>query len=295
MAQRYGGKYSPGVQPQPDSKSPAPQPPNVYDNRRPASSRGRTNILFLAPLPFLVAAFTGDARHLVTGLSAAALLTLATWLTREGIVAQDAYDARTVARRPAIPRKIFGAVLTGAALALGATLWQPGLVLPALIGLAGAALHLGAFGPDPLRNKGMEGVDSFQTDRVARAVDEAEKSNSGMKDAILRAKDPALEARVDRFAATARQLFRSIESDPGDLTAARKYLSVYLMGARDATVKFADHYARARDPEARAEYEALLTDLETTFAGRTQALLSNDRTDLDVEISVLRDRLKRDF
>jgi len=126
-------------------------------------------------------------------------------------------------------------------------------------------------------------------------VDEAEKYIAGMKDAILRAKDPALEARVDRFAATARQLFRSIESDPGDLTAARKYLSVYLMGARDATVKFADHYARALDPEARAEYEALLTDLETTFADRTQALLSNDRTDLDVEISVLRDRLKRDF
>lgn len=295
MAQRYGGKYSPGVQPQPDPKAPAPQAPNVYDGRRPASSRGRTNILFLAPLPFLIAAFAGDARHLVTGLSAAALLTLATWLTREGIVAQDAYDARTVARRPAIPRKIFGAVLTGAALALGTTLWQPGFLLPALVGLAGAALHLGAFGPDPLRNKGMEGVDSFQTDRVARAVDEAEKYIAGMKDAILRAKDPALEARVDRFAATARQLFRSIESDPGDLTAARKYLSVYLMGARDATVKFADHYARARDAEARAEYEALLTDLETTFAGRTQALLSNDRTDLDVEISVLRDRLKRDF
>ncbi|QLQ19443.1 MAG: 5-bromo-4-chloroindolyl phosphate hydrolysis family protein [Exiguobacterium profundum] len=299
MAQRYGGKYSPGVQPKPgetgSSPGSRPQAPNIYDGRRPAASRGRTNVLFLAPLPFVIAAFTGDSRHLILGLSSAAILTLATWLTREGIVAQEAYDARTVARRPAIPRKIFGAVLTGAALGLGATLWQDGLIYPALIGLLGAALHLGAFGPDPLRDKGMEGIDSFQTDRVARAVDEAEKHIAAMKDAILRAKDKALEARVDRFAATARQLFRSIESDPGDLTAARKYLSVYLMGARDATVKFADHYARSRDASARADYEALLTDLETTFAYRTQALLSNDRTDLDVEISVLRDRLKREF
>jgi hypothetical protein len=149
-----------------------------------------------------------------------------------------------------------------------------------------------AFGPDPLRDKGMEGVDAFQTDRVARAVDEAEKYLAGMKDAILRANDRMLEGRVDRFAAAARQLFRTIEGDPGDLTAARKYLSVYLMGARDATVKFADHYAQTRDPKARADYEALLTDLETTFAERSKALLAGSHTDLDVEIQVLRERLK---
>ena len=92
--------------------------------------------------------------------------------------------------------------------------------------------------------------------------------------------------------AHARALFRQVESDPGDLTAARKYLSVYLMGARDATVKFADHWAQSRDATARADWEALLTDLETTFADRSKALLVNDRTDLDIEISVLRDRLK---
>lgn len=291
MAQRYGGKYSPGVQPKPPEGGPAPQAPNVFDGRRPAST-GRTNVMFFAALPYAVAAFSGDQRHLILGLAAGALILLAAWLTREGIIAQDAYDARAIARRPAIPRKIFGAVLTGGALALGATLWQPGLVWPALTGLAGAALHLLAFGPDPLRDKGMEGVDSFQTERVARAVDEAEKHLIAMKDAILRAKDRALEARVDRFAASARKLFRTVESNPGDLTAARKYLSVYLQGARDATVKFADHYAATRDAKARADYEGLLTDLETTFAERSQALLADGRTDLDVEISVLRDRLK---
>ena len=55
------------------------------------------------------------------------------------------------------------------------------------------------------------------------------------------------------------------------------------------------HYAQTRDASARADYEALLTDLETTFAEKTTAFLSNNRTDLDVEISVLRDRLKLDY
>ena len=127
---------------------------------------------------------------------------------------------------------------------------------------------------------------------VVKAVDEAEALLAGMKDAILRANDRGLEVSVEKFAGIARGLFRTVEGDPGDLTAARKYLSVYLMGARDATVKFADAYAQARDPKIRADYEALLTDLETTFAERTQSMLSGSHTDLDVEIQVLRDRLR---
>jgi hypothetical protein len=113
-----------------------------------------------------------------------------------------------------------------------------------------------------------------------------------MAEAIARTKDRALAVRVETFAHTARHLFRNIEDDPGDLTAARKYLTVYLMGARDATAKFADHYAKTRDAAARHDYEVLLRDLETTFASRTKALIGQGRTGLDVEISVLRDRLK---
>ena len=103
-----------------------------------------------------------------------------------------------------------------------------------------------------------------------------------------------VEARVDRFTATARAMFRTVEADPRDLTAARKYLGVYLMGARDASVKFADHYARSRDPQALADYGALLDDLEANFAERTQKLLADGKTDLTVAIEVLRERLARE-
>ncbi len=66
---------------------------------------------------------------------------------------------------------------------------------------------------------------------------------------------------------------------------------MFLMGARDATVKFADLYAQTRSAKARADYEQLLSDLETHFANRKEALLSNDHSDLDIEIEVLRERL----
>jgi hypothetical protein len=285
MAERFGGKYSP--QSGGDGATKVAVPTEV-------KPRGgwRATVLFLTAFLFLFPAFGDDPRDMLLGLFAGGSLILASWLSREGLRAEAAYNARKVARRPAFPRKAAGAVLTGAALAIGGVIADQGVLIPALYALVGAALHLGTFGLDPMSDKGMEGIDSFQVNRVAQAVEEGEKHLAAMKDAILRVKDRKLEARVDRFAATARGLFRTIEGDPGDLTAARKYLSVYLKGARDATVKFVDHYAQTRDAVARADYEALLTDLETTFAQKTTAFLSNNRTDLDVEIGVLRDRLK---
>lgn len=305
MAQRFGGKYSPDPERRGDAderrdarkgQPPAPggpEGPNRFDGKRPIRKGARVNFFFFVSLTMLIPAFSGGPDALFPGLGATALLLLSAWLTREGTRAHQEYDDRRIARRPAIPRKIFGAVLTGAALALAASISQPGL-LPLAFGAVGGLLHLFAFGPDPLKDKGAEGIDSFQTDRVARAVDEAERLVAGMKDAILRANDRALESRVDRFADTARAMFRTIEADPRDLTSARKYLSVYLAGARDATVKFADFYAQSRDQKARAEYEALLADLETNFASRTRALIEDSRTDLDVEIGVLRERLQRE-
>lgn len=289
MAQRFGGKFSPGAPPDPKGDLP---PAHPFDGKQPLKGAGRARFLGIAALFFLPAAFFGPPKALVFGLAATALLLVAAFLTREGLKAHAAYDARKIARRPAFPRKIFGAVFTGAALVAGGMMSHDGLLYPLLFGIAGAALHFNTFGADPLRDKGAEGIDTFQTDRVARAVDEAEKHLTAMRDAILRANDRQLEARVDRFTAAARRLFRTVEDDPRDLTAARKYLSVYLMGARDSTVKFADLYARSRDGQARTDYLALLDDLETTFADRSRSLLNDNRSDLDVEISVLRDRLK---
>jgi 5-bromo-4-chloroindolyl phosphate hydrolysis protein len=254
----------------------------------------RVNLLFLAPAPLVLTAFFREPVGLAFNLGAFGLLMVAAWLTREGLIAEEAYAARTVARRPAIPRKLMGSVVTGAGLFTASFGQGQGIAVSVLLGVLGAVLHGMAFGLDPMKDKGLEGVDSFQTDRVARAVDEAERHLAAMKDAILRANDRTLEARVDRFQGTARAMFRRVEQDPRDLTSARRYLGVYLLGAKDATVKFADLYAQTRDPKARADYEALLDDLEKEFAARTEKLLLDDRTNLDIEIEVLRERLERE-
>lgn len=298
MAQRYGGDFSPKGSPKPQSshsgsKDRASSAAGSFRGARRTRAGGRVNLLFLAPFPLIWKGFGSEPVVLAQYLIAFGTLILSAWLTREGIIAQEAYEARKVARRPALPRKILGSMLAGVGLAIVGFAGH-GPAEAGIFAILGAVLHSFAFGFDPLKNKGMEGVDLHQNDRVARAVDKAEAHLAAMSDAIKRAQDRHLESRVEQFQTVARDLFRTVENDPRDLTAARKYLGIYLQGARDATVKFADLYARNPTPEARADYEALLVDLEENFAARTQKLLSDDAGDMTVEIEVLRERLQRE-
>ena len=304
MAQQFGGKFSPKGSSR--SGRDSPEQGAASDNaplaRPHASTRNattdpvglRANLMFIPAGLMLLLSLNDGATGLALGLVAAALWTGGAYMLREGLRATAAFQARRVARRPALPRKILAALLVGTGAALAAWKAEPGLLIATIYGLATCGLHLAAFGLDPLQNKGTEGIDDFQQNRVARAVEEAEFNLDAMTDAALRARDREVEERVEQFQAVARELFRTVEEDPRDLTAARKYLTVYLQGARDATVKFADIYTRSGDATARSDYLALLHDLEQNFTARTRKMLLEDRSDLTVEIDVLRDRLQRE-
>ncbi|MBV7408987.1 MULTISPECIES: 5-bromo-4-chloroindolyl phosphate hydrolysis family protein [Roseobacteraceae] len=289
MAKRFGGKYSPDPTDAPDTGD---RP--AFDRAKVDPVGARANLMFLPAIPMVFLALNDGATGLVTALVSAAVLTGGAFMLREGLKAEAAYHTRKVARRPALPRKIIAAFLVGFGITLAAYRSDPGIIAPLLYGLAAFGLHLAAFGIDPLKSKGLEGVDSFQQDRVARVVDGAEELLADMRDAMKRAEDRKMELRLDQFQTTVRDLIRTVEEDPRDLTAARKYLGVYLIGARDATIKFADIYGRSRDAQARTDYAALLDDLEENFAARTRKLLTEDRSDLTIEIDVLRDRLQRE-
>lgn len=292
MAKKYGSKYSPDSDSEGRTSVDAPKA-RPFDGKKPSRVGARSNILFYAALPLAWKAFGAEPVVMAQYIVALGLLLGAAWLTREGLKAQEAYDARKVSRKPAIPRKIFGSVLTGLGLGLvGIAGWGP--LEAGIFAVLGAGLHSFSFGIDPLKHKGMEGIDTFQQDRVAKAVDEAERHLTAMRDALERTNDREAQSRLDQFAKTARAMFRTVEEDPRDLTAARKYLSVYLKGARDATTKFSDIWGRSRDVQARTSYLALLDDLESNFTARNKALLLDNKVDLDIEIDVLRDRLARE-
>lgn len=282
MAQRFGGDHSP------DMQKAGIKPPAI----KPQKKRARAKVLGFVAIPLLFTAFGDGPVQLATNIAAFASIAGAAWLTSEGLEAEEAYEARTISRRPAIPRKLLGSLATG----IGVTLatMDGGVINGALYGLIAAGLHSFAFGLDPMKNKAVEGADNFQSDRVARAVDEAEDNLAKMLAAVTRTKDRETIARVQSFQQAARAMFRSVEQDPRDLTSVRKYIGVYLRGALNAATKFSDLYIKTEDQSAKQDFVALLDDLQANITSKSERLLLNNKTDLDIEIGVLRDRLQRE-
>ncbi len=291
MARRFGGKFSPDGSPDTSSSTPTG---GAFKNARVNPIGLRANLMAVPVAVLLFFSLFSGASGMAMGLAGAAAWVGAWFMLREGLRAEAAYNDRRVAKRPALPRKILAAALVGIGAAFAAWKAEPGAIIAIVYAVAAAGLHLATFGIDPMRDKGVEGIDQFQQNRVARVIDEAETHLTAMRDAVLRAKDRRVEARVEQFQSVVRDLFRTVEEDPRDLTAARKYLTVYLLGARDATIKFADIYGRSQDADARSDYLTLLDDLEQNFAARNRKMLLEDRSDLTVEIDVLRERLQRE-
>ena len=298
MARRYGGKFSPDGSKTSSGATGAPQPAPFRD-RRARRVNLRARLMFLLPLPLLFAGLgaigRGSPTEMLAEIGGFAGLTFSAWLLNEGLRAEEAYDARVIARPPAIPRKLFAAALTGLSVAaVGMFSLGQGPFGSLAFGVLASLAHVAAFGIDPMKRKGMDGVDAFATERVAKAVDRAEGLVREILSAAERIKDRRIEGRIERLCAQAREVFRTVEEDPGDFARARTFMSVYLLGLRDATRKFADLYGRTRDPDTLREYESLLSDLETSFTTHRTDLLTDNRSDLDIEIEVLRERLQQD-
>ena len=129
MAQRYGGSFSPK-----DGEKP---PQGAFRNARRTRAGGRVNFLFLAPLPLVFSAFGNGPTALALNLCALGLLLLAAWLTREGLLAQEAYETRKVARCPGFPRKMAGSLLTGIGLAVAGYAAGGGIFAPLVYAVIG--------------------------------------------------------------------------------------------------------------------------------------------------------------
>jgi hypothetical protein len=270
--------------------------PTRWANRSVRSTSLRASALFVWPSFLLVGAFwamlEGDALGVLWMAAAWLSLVVGAGLTRTGIVAAAAYEARAVAKPPAFPRKLFGAAFT--ALGVGFSTFFGGLdpfqsvIFAALAG----GLHVAAFGVDPMRAKGVDGLDGPALDDAITRIETARALLSEMTRAIGRIGDRALQDLVARLGAGAEEVIARIERDPRDLRRARRFLSVYLVGARDSATKFARAWEENPDPAMRADFVGLLDDLEGHFASHREELLLDDRTALDVEIEVLRDRLR---
>ena len=154
--------------------------------------------------------------------------------------------------------KIFGSVLMGVGVGLLVFGGQWNIATALVVGAIAGALHLGAFGLDPLKDKGLEGVDRLQTDRH-RAQDRRGRKGAGPDDRRdqARPRPSTGGARRQLRGDGPRECSRSSDADPREPwpSAPLTLGPSTLQGARDATVSSPSLAPRNREPRrSRADY-----------------------------------------
>lgn len=295
-AKRFSGTYSKDA---PKASSPKQPPRSPFSGRKASGFSWRVLGLYLAPsvmvLPLLYGLISAQLTLIMQSCGIYALMMFGAWMTGQGLKAEAAFTERLIAKPPAFPRKLFGAAMIGLGVAGALFLGEKGLgpLAVAFYGALAVGAHLYAFGLDPMKAKGVVSHDGADVSHVFDRLEEAEHVVDATVVAARQLGDHKLEARVDSLAFAARDILREVQADPRDFRRARRFLSVHLVGLRDATEKYVKAKAKGA-ADMRAEYDSLLTDLEASFAKQRETLLTDDRIELEIEIEVLRDRLKEE-
>nr|WP_305910298.1 5-bromo-4-chloroindolyl phosphate hydrolysis family protein [Methylomarinum sp. Ch1-1]MDP4522635.1 5-bromo-4-chloroindolyl phosphate hydrolysis family protein [Methylomarinum sp. Ch1-1] len=106
--------------------------------------------------------------------------------------------------------------------------------------------------------------------------------------------NPELNQRIERICEIANGILAEIEADPRDIRRARKFLNVYLDGARKVTEGYARTHRHSQSGELEQNFRNVLATIESVFQEQKQKLLEDDVFDLDVQIEVLNTQLKRE-
>jgi 5-bromo-4-chloroindolyl phosphate hydrolysis protein len=130
---------------------------------------------------------------------------------------------------------------------------------------------------------------------AARLVAEAREKLQRLSRARYRIQGaPELAQRLDGVRGWVEKILTRIEEDPRDLRRARKFLVVYLDGAGEVAEKYVAYQAKGEAATFAPRLQALLEEMERVAAEQHEKLLHNDTLDLDVQIEVLSERLKKE-
>lgn len=246
-----------------------------------------------ALLPVGIAAlFKGNLADLFQSSLAFFLVVLAAVFTRKGLRATAEYEARSLSVPPP-PYRYFGLVFASTASFVVARLLNDYSIVDSLAFSALTALGYALYYElDPRREKLVEGVGGYSTQELAEIMDEARGRISDIEQQKIRLGKNETTDQLTRIIALAEDVLTILETKPKQLRQARKFMNVYLDGARDVTVGYARMHDKTKDAELHENFREVLTTIESSFHKQREKLLSNDLLDLDIQIEVLKKQME---
>jgi hypothetical protein len=255
--------------------------------------------LFVLPLPLLLAILSAliadDMPRLALAGGALGCFWGAGLLVLGALAAEARYLLGECPDPPAVPLKLFSAVLTALGAALAAAAGSHTLAGVLVFAALGAGGHAAFYGrdlrPRRIRVSSVEGIDGAA---VAAQVQQAYRRLRAIETASRTIALPEFRERLSRIAGTGRGILAEIERDPSDAARARRFLNLYLDSAEHVTLEYARAHGQVRNPQLERNFRHLLTEIESTFAEQHKRVVDRDVLALDVDIEVLDSRLRRE-
>lgn len=256
-------------------------------------------LLYFLPMALLLATFIALAKgHLASILinaSGFTLYMLAAWCLRRGLQAERQYSKSYLARAPQKPLKTIAAIITALATAMIAWLGARHSLPVALMFGGGALLGMYlSYGFDPMKKPKTTAAHGYSREEILQTLENSSRIIRSMELANERIRNAELNRRIDRICAIADNILAEIAADPRDMRRARKFLNIYLDGARQVTEGYARTHPQTQSCELEQNFRNVLETIETAFQEQHQKLLEEDVFDLDVKIEVLNTQLKRE-
>lgn len=271
-------------------------------SEKPKKFQWRGWLLYLLPLPLLpatVVALTGG--HVGAALARAAgfaLAMLAATLIRKGIRLEAEGKLRRFKRRAStIPYRLIGSAVLSVAIFIVAywgILGDYGLIESTLFGLAvmlGCYLY---YDFDSTQKDPEIAAVGITTEELIELLDEAEERISAIEQASKEIKNVEFKDRLRRIVREARAILDTIEEDPTDARRARKFLKVYLDGAKQVTEGYVKAHRNDANPVLEDNFRRVLTTIETVVATQQEKLRENNVSELDVNIEVLQMQIEKE-
>ncbi len=271
-----------------------------YDpaNKKPTFTL-RGILLFLLPLPLFFAIplslSAGNVKAFAVNSISFALFILSAVLARKGFLLEKEFNNRKIAKAPKIKYKTIALIIFTAAVFITSYFGASNSFLVSVgYAVAGFFGFYLSYGIDPFHDK-ISGVSiGVNPERVIEALKEAEEKIEAIDDARVNIYNYELNKRLKSIIKEAKKVLEMIEENPNDLYRARKFLVVYLDGAKRVVEGYVKNKKDNEEnpKELEEKFRKLLETIENTFKEQQQKLKENSLEDLDIQIEVLRKQMK---
>ncbi len=256
-------------------------------------------LLFLLPLPLFFAIplslSAGNIKAFIVNSISFALFILAAILTRKGILLEKEFQKRKIAKAPKIKYKTLGLTIFTTAVFITSYFGADNSLFVSIgYAIAGFFGFYLSYGIDPFHDK-ISGISvGVNPERVIEAIKEAEEKIEAIDNARVGIYNYELNQRLKSIIKEAKKVLDMIEENPNDLYRARKFLVVYLDGAKRVVEGYVKNKKDNKEnpKELEEKFRKLLDTIETTFKEQQQKLKENSLEDLDIQIEVLRKQMK---